>query len=132
SSGAEIPGHSEPASSRTGIRAGIGTADVARTRAVDGLLAALAATATRPTTPKTRAQSAPPITVIVVVSTIRPFEISSHEELGRETTLVTRNPESLARCLQNRGLSPSSFYEPSSETHGRRTGDRHPDRCHYS
>jgi hypothetical protein len=43
------------------------------------------------------------MTVIVVV-TIRPFEISSHEELGGETTLVTKNPESLARCLQNRGL----------------------------
>src|SRR5664280_2511817 len=130
-SGAEIPRHSEPASSRTGIRAGIGTADVARTAVVDGLLAPLAATATSPTTPKTRAQSAPPITVIVVVGKIRPFEVSSHEELGRETTLVTRNLESLAKCLQNRGPWPSSFYEPSSETYARRTDDRHPDRCHY-
>src|SRR5664279_6236485 len=51
-SGADIPGHREPASSRTGIRAGMGTADVARTAAVDGLLAPLAATATSPTTPK--------------------------------------------------------------------------------
>jgi hypothetical protein len=68
------------------------------------MLAPLAAIATRHTAPKTRAHSTPPITVIVVVGTIRPFEISSHEELGRETTLVTRNPESLARCLQNRGL----------------------------
>ena len=126
SSGAEIPGHREPASSRTGIRAGMGTADVARTGAVDGLLAPLAAIATRPTAPKTRAHSTPPITVIVVVGTIRPFEISSHEELGRGTTLVTRNLESLAKCLQNRGPWPSSFYEPSSETHARRTGDRSP------
>src|SRR5665213_3193561 len=106
SSGAEIPGHSEPASSRTGIRAGIGTAEVARTAADDGLLAPSAAAVTSPTTPKTRAQTAPPITVIVVVGTIRPFEISSHEELGRETPLVTRNPASLPTCLQTRSLRP--------------------------
>src|ERR1035437_10074557 len=115
SRGAEIPAHREAASSSTGIRVGIGTAVVARTGAADTSLAPLAATATRPTTPKTRAHSAMPITVSVLVGTIRPFAFSTHEELGRQTTLGRRNLESFGNVSKTASYGPVLPVSPQRD-----------------
>src|ERR1039457_1610587 len=79
--GAEMPGHSEPASANTGIRAGMGISEEARTGAAPELFTPLAATATRATAPRTMAHSTPPITVNALVGTIRPPGDSTHQEL---------------------------------------------------
>src|ERR1039458_7995605 len=108
SSGAEMPGHNEPASSSTPMREGMGTAAEARIGAADGWRVP----------PRTRAHSTVVITLSALVVTIRCPERSSRKELGRETTFGPRNLKSLNKSHNTRGPGPvPSMSPPRNHSH---------------